>query len=420
MAKIVVMSMAYRGDVHPYVPVASELARRGNEVTFVVPREFHAEFANEPFTCVHSGSDFGPNELNEHGEWLAKWGMRFGGVRLLELFFGEFTVPHLEAQYTAVYDALDGADVLFAHSTAGTVGSMATEARGLPWISGDLFPMLIPTETAMPLAIRSFGKLHNRMAWKVARMTRPDRLSFVGDFSAFRRSKGLDDARVSPIDARISPYLNLGMASPHYVRPAPDWPSNYHLTGFTHWGNDAGEMPDGLDDFLTDGARPLLITLGTLAAATHPERFDAAVAAADELGIRTVSLCSLESTADRLRSRFDQRRHAAHRFAPLSKVLPHVRGVVHSGSHGTNSMTLTAGLPSVVVPSVFDQVWHAKRQVELGTGVYAKKTTDLDAAVGRLARDHRLATRAHEMAELLQREDGTAAAADRIEAFLAS
>lgn len=68
VAKIVVYSMAYRGDVHPYVPVASELARRGHDVVFVVPREFHAEFAAEPFRCVHSGSDFGPNALNEHGE----------------------------------------------------------------------------------------------------------------------------------------------------------------------------------------------------------------------------------------------------------------------------------------------------------------------------------------------------------------
>ena len=50
MSKIVVLSMAYRGDVFPYVPVATELCRRGHQVTFVVPREFHKELAAEPFT----------------------------------------------------------------------------------------------------------------------------------------------------------------------------------------------------------------------------------------------------------------------------------------------------------------------------------------------------------------------------------
>jgi DNA-binding NarL/FixJ family response regulator len=34
MARIVIYSMAYRGDVFPYAPVAAELARRGHRVTF--------------------------------------------------------------------------------------------------------------------------------------------------------------------------------------------------------------------------------------------------------------------------------------------------------------------------------------------------------------------------------------------------
>ncbi len=49
MAKIVVYSMAYRGDVFPFVPIASALARAGHEATYVVPREFHPLFRDEPF-----------------------------------------------------------------------------------------------------------------------------------------------------------------------------------------------------------------------------------------------------------------------------------------------------------------------------------------------------------------------------------
>ncbi len=419
MAKIVVHSMAYRGDVHPYVPVATELTRRGHEVTFVVPREFHAEFAAEPFTCVHSGSDFSPAELDKHGEWLAKWGMRFGGIRLLELYFGEFTVPHLEAQFQAVCEASVGADVIFCHSTAGIVSAMAAEAHGIPWISGDLFPMLIPTETRSFIpGGPSMGPRLNRLGWKVARLTRPYRLTYADAFVRFRATKGLDATVRSPLDLRISPHMNLGMASPHYVEPAPDWPDNYVMTGFTHWENAAGDMPEGLDAFLDGGEPPLLVTLGTLAAAAHPDRFDAAVEAADDLGLRTASLCSIDATVDRLRGRFDPARHGAWPFAPLSKVLGRVRGVVHSGSHGTNSMTLAAGLPSIVIPSIFDQVWHAKRQVELGTGLYAKRARDLPGAIGQLAKDQSLADRAAELGSCIHAEDGTALTADQIERFL--
>ncbi|MBK6310879.1 MAG: hypothetical protein IPF42_09925 [Candidatus Microthrix sp.] len=419
MSKLVVLSMAYRGDVYPYVPVATELCRRGHQVTFVVPREFHQELAAEPFTCVHSGSDLGPNALNTEGEWIAKWGMRLGGTRLLQLYFGKYTVPHLEAQYRAVYDALDGADVLFGHPAACIVGAMAAEQRGLPWIGGDLFPMLVPTETQNPLPpVSTLGPGLNRLSWRIARSPRPNSLTFSRDFADFRRGKGLDDTLRSPLDLRISPHLNLGMASHHYVAPAPDWPSNYSLTGFTHWDNDHAGLPEGLDEFLAADDPPLLITLGTLAASSHPERFEAAVRAADALGGRTVSLCSLNSTVDELSRRFDPSQHGVWRFAPLAQVLPRVRGVLHSGSHGTNSMTLAAGQPSVVIPSIFDQVWHAKRQVELGTGVHAKGTGDLGSAIARLDGDESLAIEAQRLGVLLEREDGVATAADRIEAFL--
>lgn len=419
MARIVVLTMAYRGDVHPYVPVATELVQRGHEVTFVVPQEFHDELAGEPFTCVHSGSDFGPTELNRHGDWIAKWGMRFGGTRLLQLYFGKFTVPYLDAQFNAVSDVAKRADLLFSHSTAGIIAAMAAETHGIPWISGDLFPMLIPTATRNFLPqVPSMGPTINGLGWNIARSARPNRLTFASDFARFRRRHGLDDTLRGPIDLRISPHLNLGMVSPHYLTPAPDWPENYVMTGFTHWANTEGEMPDGLREFVAAADPPLLITLGTLAASSHPERFEAAVAAADQLGLRSISLSSLPDTATNLRRRFDPARHGAWAFAPLSKVLGSVRGVVHSGAHGTNSMTLAAGLPSVIIPSIFDQAWHAKRQVELGTGLYAKRTGDLSSAIAAMVSNSQMATRARGFADLLSAEDGVTAAADQIEAFL--
>lgn len=419
MAKVVVLSMAYRGDVHPYVPVASELVRRGHDVTFVVPREFHPGFADEPFDCVHSGSDFGPTDLNEHGEWLAKWGMRFGGTRLLELYFGHFTIPHLDAMYEAVHAALDGADLLFSHPAAASVGAIAAEQRDIPWISGDLFPMLVPTETASVIpGVPTMGRRMNRLSWRIARSTRPNRLTCARDFARFRRRIGVDDTVRSPLDMRISRHLNLAMASPHYVTPAFDWPDNYRMTGFTHWENRHANMPGDVSEFLDAGDPPVLITLGTLAAAVHPERFRRAVEAVDRAGRRSLSLCSTVANATALQSGIDPHRNLTVAFAPLARVLPHVCAVVHSGSHGTNSMSLAAGLPSVIMPSIFDQVWHARRQEELGTGIHCPKGRGLDEAVRHVRDDEQMHRRATEFGRLLEAEDGTAATADAIETFL--
>ena len=94
------------------------------------------------------GTDFSPVALDEHGAFIARWGMPFGGAGLLRLYFGRFTIPHLAALFEAIDAELAGADLLVSHPAASLVGSMACERRGLPWIVGDLFPMLVPTATA--------------------------------------------------------------------------------------------------------------------------------------------------------------------------------------------------------------------------------------------------------------------------------
>lgn len=131
MARIIVHSMAHRGDVYPYVPIASELCRRGHEVTYVVPREFHSSLAAEPFRCVHSGTDFSPVELDQHGAYIARWGNMLGGGALLPLYFGKFTVPHFDALFDTVDSELANADLLVSHPAASIIGSMSCERRGL-------------------------------------------------------------------------------------------------------------------------------------------------------------------------------------------------------------------------------------------------------------------------------------------------
>ena len=46
MARILVTSAGYRGDVLPFVSVSRELAARGHEIDLVVPSGFHDAFAD--------------------------------------------------------------------------------------------------------------------------------------------------------------------------------------------------------------------------------------------------------------------------------------------------------------------------------------------------------------------------------------
>ncbi len=420
MAKIVVYSMAYRGDVFPYVPIASELARRGHDVVFVVPREFHPLFAGEPFRCAHSGTDFGPVMLDRHAAYVDRWGNWFGGAMMPRLYFGMLTVPDLDALYGALDAEMADADLLVSHPAASLVGSMVSERRGVPVIVGDLFPMLNLSEHSAMAGMPYMGRRVNRAMIRLARSRVSDRVTCAAGFRDFRRDLGLPADDWNLMDGRLSPTSNLGLVPSVYLDHQPDWPDNYRLVGFTPWsGPDGGTLDDELVAFLDRGEPPVVVTLGTSAASARPEVFDAAVTALDDNGCRGVFLVSNAELAHRVGALAGDR-HAVRAFAPLEPLLARSRAVVHSGAHGTNSLALLAGLPSVIVPCLFDQIVHARRQRELGTGIWVRRPRGLVKAIGHIVAgrgDH--AARAAVMAEPIRAQNGTSAVADEAKRILA-
>ena len=85
-----------------------------------------------------------------------------------------------------------------------------------------------------------------------------------------------------------------------------------------------------------------------------------------------------------------------------------------------NSLVLAAGKPSVVVPVLFDQLWHARRHTQLGTGQHVRgrvTVPKLRTAIDQVLADD-TGARARDFAGLLATEDGTRHACDRIEAAI--
>jgi UDP:flavonoid glycosyltransferase YjiC (YdhE family) len=423
VANVIVYSMAYRGDVYPFVPIAQELYNRGHDVTMVTPREYHKEFASQGFECRHSGTDFGPELLNSprYARYIRRWGMRLKGARLGRLFYGELTAKDLDPLYDTLREAVTDtrADLIVTHPGAAIVASMVAESVDIAWVTGDLFPMLRPSSFYSPPGLPNLGRKANRRLWDIAGSRLIDRMSYASQFAKFRARKGLNAERQNPFDYGDSPYLNIGLNSPHYFRPAPDWPDNCIPVGFSLWeGADGGELAADVSAFLAAGEPPVVVCLGTSAASARPEIFAAVRRSLIELGQRGLYLTSVEGIAEALPS--DDERHLAVPFAPLRAVLPKVKAIVHSGAAGTNAMALAAGVPSVVVPALFDQLWHAERQEELGTGVHVSKLSQLSDAVSIAVSDENIADNARRFAALIADEQGPVLAADLIENLIAT
>jgi rhamnosyltransferase subunit B len=421
LAKIVVYSMAYRGDVFPYVPVASALARAGHDVVFVVPEEFHPLFASEPFRCAPSGTDYGPRLLDQHADYVARWGKRMGGGLMLRLYFGELTIPYLAQLHEALEAEIADADLLFSHPAAAVTGSMAAELHDVPMVVGDLFPMLMMTEYDPISSLPYLGRRFNRVVIRTARSRFVDPLLSARGFRSFREHLGLPTRDWNVLDARLSSLANLGLVPSAYYPPRPDWPENYTTVGFTPWeGPDGGRLEDDVTEYLDAGDPPVVVTLGTSAASARPKVFDQALAALDAHHERAVILASNDELAAQLTQR-SHSRHLVRPFVPLAPLLRRSKAIIHSGAHGTNSLALLAGVPSVVVPCLYDQVAHGRRQQELGTGVWVRKPRDLPGAVESILRPaNGHARRARAFADQIALEDGTAGAVTEINRILDS
>jgi UDP:flavonoid glycosyltransferase YjiC (YdhE family) len=420
MARIVVGSIAYLGDVAPYVAPANLLAERGHDVTFLTAAGFHDMLRGERFALATYPLDLSASGMHadpEH-EKLMRHPLR-NQLRLPSYWMRRsFTADPVAARH-ALEATIEGADVLVTHPTFGSVAVPMAEYLGVPIVVGQLFPMMLPTrQHGPPLGKRcfNFGGRTNKAMWRV-----------MGDFSgrlladkpinAYRRSLGLPAVRGNAFNNWMTADRTVMLVSPHYWGDAPaDWPP---LTwgGFSHWPGPASmrdaPLDPAVDAFIDAGDPPVLVTLGSSAATGAGEAFEAMADGLDRLGLRALLLVGNDANLETVRHR-----DGAFLFAPLDKVLPRVRAAVVSGAIGSLAAALSAGVPVVVLPQLFDQVWHGGRVEDLGVGRMVWRTRSVAAAVAAVVADSTYRERARALAVAMVGEDGATALADAAESLL--
>ena len=230
MARIVVYSICYRGDVFPYAPVAAELARRGHSVTFVAPAELLPSLAAKGVVLADADAgEMCPSGLDRYGAYCARCGKVASGALLMPLYYRRLTVPRIDALLEAIEPVADGADLLVTHPGTTPIASIPFERRGIPFMTGDLFPMLVRTSDHPPEGLVPFGtgrselaRRANNFAWNLGKSPMAKWCFDEKRTVAKRRSFGLSTDDWHVMDRRLAPTHNMAMVSAHCYRPASD------------------------------------------------------------------------------------------------------------------------------------------------------------------------------------------------------
>jgi UDP:flavonoid glycosyltransferase YjiC (YdhE family) len=149
------------------------------------------------------------------------------------------------------------------------------------------------------------------------------------------------------------------------VVPTPvDWPHNAWVTGWWQPTDPAWSPPEALLSFLDAGSPPVFIGFGSMPVRDPQATARMVVEAVGQTGQRAI----LHAGWAGLRSDHLPPEIYPMTYAPYGWLFPRMAGLIHHGGSGTTGFALSSGVPSCVVPFLFDQFYWGERSAALGVG----------------------------------------------------
>ncbi len=415
-ADIGLLTYGTRGDVEPFLALAAALQRAGHRPRLAAPGTYASLAAAHriPFHPL-------PGDLPALAHDMVTRAGTNGLRTVLEI--ARFIEPLAVQAFRSMHAWSAGADLIVHSFLTTRAGFELAQERGIPSLSAQFFPAFAPT-AAFPAPIfpdLPLGGLYRRLTHEfVVQIFRRG-----GDL-IYRRVRRADPSlpRLGPWPFQAEPAfrpLILFAFSRHVVPAAPEWSGIADVTGYWLPGIPPGWSPPlELQRFL-DGEPPVYIGLGSGSAAGRGAWVDVAAAALQRLGARGVlDLGAGDHPGPRLPSSILPVRDLAHAW-----LFPRMAALVHHGGAGTTGAGLTAGKPTVVIPTSSDQPFWGRRVHALGVGpapIPIRRLTAeaLTRALATVLSDTGVRARAIELGKQLRAEDGVGAAVDRIVSFLGS
>lgn len=368
MARLLFTVWPYPTHLHPFLAVAQGARARGHEVAFYTGGAGCAAVEREGFRCFGFQHVDWSKVARTVDDLIAGRRRPFPLRRLWADFLVE-TVPAQVEDLNAVLAAWP-ADALVCDIALWAPILILRERNGIPVVplshvancilpgpDGPIHGIALPRDRQGLLKL--FGWLAARAAALVTARTRRRA-------NALRRAYGLAplDASVNEFTGRLPVYLVPG--APELDRHRRDLPSSVRYVGPCLW-DEGHARPAWIDDL--PGGRPcVLIDEGALY--TREPRVLSMAARALAGGPWTVVLLAghgrdpASLDLGRLAPNVALRPHT-----PLRHVLQRAHALVTNGNSESVLAALAAGVPMVVVPSIWDQAELAWRVQETGAGL---------------------------------------------------
>ena len=389
--KIMIASLGTRGDVQPYVALASELAKRGADVVLSTGEGFE--------TMIESaGARARPVPVN-YQELLQKPEISAALHSLKGMARAARQSIQLQRDVARVLweIGLDQKPALILFNLKATVMTLVARRLAIPALPTALQPATEPTgEFPLPLfGLPAMGSYLNRKSFDFGRLLMQAGLRPLFKPLRHEASKELEMTG-STIDGHF-PGRQKALCLQAYSRalvPTPeDWGSDIWHCGY--WFTEAEpdyRPPEDLDRFLSTGEPPVYLGFGSMPSKDPADLTRIVLAALAQTGQRAVLATGWGGlTKEALPVELSGRLFLIDK-APHSWLFPKCAGIVHHGGAGTTHEAVRWGKPTLVCPVFGDQPFWGQQIHRISAGpepIRQKKLTptNLAEALKALERD---------------------------------
>jgi vancomycin aglycone glucosyltransferase len=388
--KFVLAGYGGRGDVEPCAAVGRELLRRGHEVRVAVPPNMVGFVASAGLAAVAYGPD-AQTQMNAAIEFFAS--AQDGISALFEVVE---RVTRVWTEKSATLTSLaKGADLLVAHMNDQTLAANVAEYHDIPLAALHVFPARIMPSDELYLGITKDAEDAQRSALGLPEATMPARRQ---------------TAEAGLLEVQTYDELCLPGPAAEWVEPNGRRPFVGALTL---------ELPTDADDdvwsWIAAGTPPIYFGFGSTPIVSPAETVAVISAACVQLGERAL-ICSGANDFSNV-PHYDHVKVVG--SLNYAAVFPACRAVVHHGGSGTTAAGLRAGVPTLILWTVWDQpMWAAAlERLKVGFGRRFSDST-LDSLVADLRRilTPQCSTRTREVAARMSTPaESVARAADLLE-----
>ena len=418
--KFVLAAYGMRGDVEPSVVVGRELVRRGHDVRMAVPPNLVGFAEAQGLSAVAYGLDSRPLVEAQRNYWTLffrnPW--RLQELDKLGREISEFVTQCWteEVTTTLLTSLADGSDLLIAGLGFEQFAANVAEYYDLPLATLLFLPMRANGQVVpmLPAAIgRSAMMAYEKLSWGGA-------VKKVEETQ--RRELGLPKA-TSPWPQRIAERGSLEIQAydeVYFPGLAAEWAPKFNgARPFV--GTLALELPTDADDevasWIAAGTPPIFFSFGSIPIESAADALAMIGAACAQLGERAL-ICAGGTD-------FSHIPHFEHikvvDTVNYAAAFPACRAVVHHGGAGTVAAGLRAGIPTLILWTLFDQPLFGAmvKRLKVGTSRRFSTTTEKSLVADlRTILAPRYVARAREVAARMTKPaESVAAAADLVENF---